>query len=424
MTDTAAPARKAALHLLNGVLIDQRQLSELLEKGALERFDPQDRARAQRLALDVLRGLERADRLLDRYLRKRPPIPIRNILRLGTVELCQGGSAYGVVDDLVNMATRHPRQKQYKGMINAVLRRVAEEGVKPWKDLRIPRLPAWLRGPMVSAWGNGAVSAMEKAHFAGAPVDVTVKSDPDLWAQKLKGRVMPTGSVRLDSPGQISSLPGYASGDWWVQDAAAAIPVRLLSPVAGQSVLDMCAAPGGKTLQLAAAGANVTALDLSDRRMERVRENLARTGLEATCVVGDALEVSGGPYDGILLDAPCSATGTVRRHPDLPFAKDGSEFGALIDLQARMLDHAMGLLKPGGRLVYCTCSLLPDEGEVQIEEALHRHEGWQVDRDALSIPGLDPVWITEEGGLRLRPDYWCDLGGMDGFYMAVLRKQA
>ena len=421
MSETAAPARKAALYLLNGVLIDHRQLSDMIDKGALDRLTPQDRARAQRLTTDVLRGLERADRLLDRYLRKRPALNVRNILRLGTVELCHGGAAHGVVGDMVALAGSHPRNRQLKGMINAVLRRVAEEGVGPWKDLRIPRLPAWLRGPLVSAWGAGAVSGMEKAHFQGAALDITVKEDASGWAEKLQGSLLSTGSVRLDAPGQISALPGYDDGAWWIQDAAAALPVQVLAPQKGEAILDLCAAPGGKTLQLAAAGADVTALDVSERRMERVRENLKRAKLTASCVIGDALTHK-GEYDAILLDAPCSATGTIRRHPDLPFAKDGSEFNELIGLQAAMLDHAVSHLKPGGRLVFCTCSLLPDEGEVQVEDALARHPALSVDRSALNVPGVDDTWITEEGGLRLRPDYWPEHGGMDGFYMACLRK--
>jgi 16S rRNA (cytosine967-C5)-methyltransferase len=237
------------------------------------------------------------------------------------------------------------------------------------------------------------------------------------------GEVLPTGSTRLHDAGQVTALPGYGKGDWWVQDAAAAIPVRILAPKPGEKILDLCAAPGGKTLQLAAAGADVTALDVSETRLARVHENLKRTGLKATVVAGDALEHQ-GQYDAILLDAPCSATGTIRRHPDLPFAKDGSEFGELIELQARMLAHAWSLLKPGGRLVYCTCSLLPDEGEVQVEEALDQHPDMSVDRAALNIAGIESEWITEEGGLRLRPDYWADLGGMDGFYIARLNKSA
>jgi 16S rRNA (cytosine967-C5)-methyltransferase len=186
-------------------------------------------------------------------------------------------------------------------------------------------------------------------------------------------------------------------------------------------VLDLCAAPGGKTMQMAAAGANVTAVDASASRAARLQENLARTGLSADLIVGDALQQS-GEYDAVLLDAPCSATGTIRRHPDLPHAKDGSEFGALIELQAQMLAHAWSLVKPGGRLMFCTCSLLPDEGECQVEDALEMFPDMTADRAALAVPGVEADWITEEGGLRLRPDYWSDRGGMDGFYMALLRK--
>ena len=199
------------------------------------------------------------------------------------------------------------------------------------------------------------------------------------------------------------------------------MPVRLLAPQKGETVLDLCAAPGGKTLQLAAAGARVTAVDDSAPRVKRLRENLLRTGLSAEIRVGD-VRAEKGSYEAVLLDAPCSATGTIRRHPDLPFAKDGSEFAELIALQTQLLDHAWSLVRPGGRLVFCTCSLLPDEGEVQIEEALGRHSGMQIDRDARKLPGVEPEWHSDEGGLRLRPDYWADRGGMDGFYMACLRK--
>lgn len=208
-----------------------------------------------------------------------------------------------------------------------------------------------------------------------------------------------------------------------MQDAAAALPARILAPQPGERVLDLCAAPGGKTMQIAATGVSVTAVDDAKSRVARLEENLARTGLSAEVVTMDMRKLS-GDWDAILLDAPCSATGTIRRHPDLPFAKDGSDFMALIQLQGRMLDHALTLLKPGGRLVFCTCSLLPDEGECQIDEVLKRHPDLTIDRDALAVPGVDPGWITEEGGLRLRPDFWADQGGMDGFYMALLRKPA
>ncbi len=412
--------RAAATRLLDQILGEHRQMADLLATGALDRLEAPDRARAQRLATQTLRGMERADRVLARHLRKPPPLPVMNILRLGTVELCMGGDAHGVVNDCVGLVAGDKRFVRLKGLVNAVLRKVAADGPAEWAKLRVPHLPKWLRAPLSEAYGAKVVAGFEAAHFAGAPLDLTPKDDAGTLAEAVGGIVLPTGSVRVHNAGQISALPGYDTGDWWVQDTAAAIPARALNAAKGEAVLDMCAAPGGKTLQLAAMGATVTALDISDARMARVRENLKRTGLEASLVTGDALTHKGS-YDAILLDAPCSATGTIRRHPDLPHARDGSEIGDLIALQAAMLDRAIHLLKPGGRLAYCTCSLLPDEGECQVDAALLRHPGLAVDRDALSLPGIEPAWITEEGGLRLRPDYWANIGGMDGFYIAVLK---
>lgn len=416
--------RRAALYLIGQVTGEGRLLSELIGQGALDRLDPADRARAQRLAVQTLRGIGRADRWMAPYLQKSPPLAVRNVLRLGAVEIGQGTAAHAVVNDLVALVAEGKRTANFKGLVNAVLRRLTESGPAGWEALPVSYLSDWLRGPLIAAWGGKAVSGMEAAHFAGAAVDLTAKGDPSAVAAMVGGTVLPTGSVRLKDAGQISVLPGYETGEWWVQDAAAAMAVRLLAPQPGESVLDLCAAPGGKTLQLAAAGAKVTALDISDSRIGRVAENLARTGLTAEVVVDDALTWKGGPYDAVLLDAPCSATGTIRRHPDLPHAKDGAEFAGLIAQQSRMIDHALSLLKPGGRLVYCTCSLLPDEGEVQAEEALLRHPGIAIDPIPLGLAEIEPGWISPEGGLRLRPDQWAEIGGMDGFYIVRLRKPA
>ncbi|NUH65383.1 RsmB/NOP family class I SAM-dependent RNA methyltransferase [Sulfitobacter sp. S0837] len=422
MADTGVQARRSAVYLLDQILGDEpRLMSELLASGALDKLPPYDRARAQRLAQDTLRGLERADRLLQKHLQKAPPLTVRNVLRVGTVELCQGGAAHGVVNTMVNLVSQHRTLSHLKGLTNAVLRKIAAQGPEAWGALRAPRLPKWLRGPLAEAWGADAIAAMELAHFAGAPLDLTAKGDAAALAEAVGGTLLPTGTVRVTDAGQVSAMPGFAEGDWWVQDAAAAIPVRVLAPQEGETVLDLCAAPGGKTMQLAAAGAVVTAVDQSHPRMQRVKENLARVGLKAKTLTKDARAVQ-GEFDAILLDAPCSATGTIRRHPDLPYAKDGSEFGDLIELQSELIDHAWSLLKPGGRLVFCTCSLLPDEGEVQVDEALERHDDMTVDTAALELPGVESAWITEEGGLRLRPDFWVERGGMDGFYIACLRK--
>jgi 16S rRNA (cytosine967-C5)-methyltransferase len=425
--DDGIAARRAALHLIEQATGGQRLMSETIAAGALERLSPPDRARAQRLATQVLRQLPTADRALKPFLTKQPPLAVRNALRLGAVEIMEGAAAHGVVNAMVQIMSKGKRTQSYKGLVNAVLRKLAEQPPEAWARMPVPKLPNWLRGPMVEAWGRKPVEAMEAVQAMIPPLDLTPKGDGAALAEALGGDLLPTGSVRLREAGQVSALPGYDTGEWWVQDAATAIAARVLDARPGERVLDLCAAPGGKTMQLAAAGAQVTALDLSETRLGRLRENLARTGLAAEVVQADALEFdaseAGGGFDAILLDAPCSATGTIRRHPDLPYAKDGSEFGALIELQAEMIDHALTLLKPGGRLVFCTCSLLPDEGEVQVEEALARHEGLTNDLKALARPGIEPDWIGPEG-LRLRPDFWAERGGMDGFFIACLRPGA
>ncbi|KJZ19264.1 RsmB/NOP family class I SAM-dependent RNA methyltransferase [Loktanella sp. S4079] len=424
MKQSGLPARRTAHYLLMQITTEGRLMAELIAGGALSKLPNEDRARAQRLATDALRGLDRADRMLKPYLKKTPHNHVLNALRLGVIELCSGEAAHGVVNAYVEIVGQNKRTQAMKGLTNAVLRKIAAEGAESWEKRATPLTPGWLRQPLVAAWGRDAVKGIETAHFAGAPLDLTAKDDAHAVAEMTGGTVLPTGSIRVANAGQVSQLAGYKTGDWWVQDAAAAIPVKLLGDVSDREIVDLCAAPGGKTMQLAAAGAKVTAVDLSERRMTRVAENLTRVGLDARTMVADAFAFDETGFDDILLDAPCSATGTIRRHPDLPYAKDGSEFGALIDQQETLIDHALTLLKPGGRLVFCTCSLLPDEGEVQVEEALARHNGLTTDTDALNLPGIEADWITPEGGLRLRPDYWPELGGMDGFYVAVLRKPA
>lgn len=414
MSDTGLAARRAALDHLYAVLWEKR----LLSHHAAPDLQPQDAARAQRLALTVLRHLGRLDAVLRPYLQRRPNMAIQNILRLGAAELLVDGSdAHGVVSSLVEIAKRNPRTGRGAGMVNAVLRKVDTEAREVWAASPPQKLPVWLRKPLHKAYGTDALAAIEAAHERPAPLDLT----PKPGVRVAGAEALPTGSFRL-AGAQVSALPGYEAGDWWVQDAAAALPVKLLGDVTGLRVLDLCAAPGGKTMQLAAGGAHVTALDISEHRLARVAENLARTGLKADLVAADLMTWQGGPFDAIVLDAPCSASGTIRRHPDLPFVKSADEVEALTRLQMQMIDTALGLLKSGGRMVYCTCSLLPNEGENQIKAALKRHDALTILPTDPAPLGGDPHWASPEGGLRLRPDFWADRGGMDGFYMALLQK--
>jgi 16S rRNA (cytosine967-C5)-methyltransferase len=402
-------ARATAVAILDGVLGEGRMLSDF----SGDHLAPADRARALRLAETVLRHLEPADKLLDKHLRKSPPLTVRNTLRLAVVERAQGAPAHGTVNAAVEITRQGGKRTAHlAGLVNAVLRALPDP-----LTLETQKLPRWLRQPLVHTYGREVSTAIEALHAQEPPLDLTLRPG----FPHPEGELLPTGSLRLRSPGQLSTLPGYTEGGWWVQDAAAALPAKLLQPQPGEHILDLCAAPGGKTLQLAASGAQVTALDISAPRMGRLQANLARTGLTATLVTADALHWQpDSEFDAILLDAPCSATGTIRRHPDLPVVKDGSELPSLTSLQSQLLDRALSWLKPGGRLVFSTCSLLPEEGEAQLAATLARHPTLTVERT--NIEGIDPSWWTPDNALRLRPDYWAEKGGMDGFFLARLRK--
>nr|WP_256371821.1 RsmB/NOP family class I SAM-dependent RNA methyltransferase [Rubellimicrobium sp. CFH 75288] len=410
--------RRAALRLLGAVTGDGMLLSDARVAGLLAPLPPEARARALRLASATLRHLDRLDAWIAPRLRRAPPPPVRDALRLAALEIAMGEAAHGAVNAAVTLLGEGSRTAGYKGLANAVLRALAVEGPAGWAALPPARLPAWLREPLVAAWGEEVVCAMERVHEAPPPLDLTARDDPAGLAERLGGRLLPTGSVRLAAGGALTALPGWHEGAFWVQDAAAALPARMLAPRRGERVLDLCAAPGGKTLQLAAAGAEVAALDLSPARLALLRDNLARTGLQARVIEADALEFREGGWDAVLLDAPCSATGTLRRHPDLPHARDGAEIPGLIEAQARLLDHAADLVRPGGRLVFATCSLLPAEGEEQVRALLARRGDLRV--EPVLPGGADPSWQTAEGGLRTRPDHWAAEGGLDGFYMVRL----
>ncbi|HET7715602.1 MAG TPA: RsmB/NOP family class I SAM-dependent RNA methyltransferase, partial [Bauldia sp.] len=317
----------------------------------------------------------------------------------------------------------------FKGLANAVLRRLGREREAILAAVDTPRaaVPEWLWRRWVSAYGEGAALRIAAANLEEPALDLTVKSDPERWAERLGGVVLPTGSVRLVPSGPIEDLAGFAEGEWWVQDAAAALPPRLLAGFAGKRVADLCAAPGGKTAALAAGGAQVTAVDASRERLKRVSANLARLGLAAEIVAADVLEwTPPAPFDAILLDAPCTATGTIRRHPDVAWVKRPEDVASLADLQSRMIDRALGWLGPGGVLVFSTCSLEFEEGEHQMARALHRHALDVVPVEPAEIGGLAEA-VLASGAVRTLPFHLgaatLRLSGLDGFFMMRVRKR-
>lgn len=419
-----ADPRLMAARLVAAVVDEGQMLSDLAASADAPTANPADRARAQRLALSTLRQLRRADTVLRPLLRRAPPPLVQALLQVATVEMLElGAPAHGVVNAAVAGTRQIRGGAALAGLVNAVLRRVAQMPQAEWAALPVPRLPGWLRRRLVAAYDADTVEALERLHLAGAPLDLTLRPLPPAeraaLVETLGASELPGGTLRLATGAQVSELPGFAAGQWWVQDAAAALPAVLLAPRPGERVVDLCAAPGGKTMQLAAAGAQVVAVDLSQARLARLNANLARTGLAAEVVCADAMDWSpAAPVDAVLLDAPCSATGTIRRHPDLPLIRKPADVAALVALQARLMDRALGFLRPGGRLLYCTCSLLPDEGEEQIRAALDRHAGLRV----LPATGLPFGAPTDEGGWRTLPVDLAEAGGVDGFYMALLQR--
>jgi 16S rRNA (cytosine967-C5)-methyltransferase len=315
-------------------------------------------------------------------------------------------------------------------LANAVLRAVSERGASTLASGGGARLnvPDWLWARWVANYGAAAAEQIACASLKEAALDVTPKSDVVLWADRLGARLLSTGSLRLAAKGRIEELPGYEEGAWWPQDAAAALPAKLFGAVAGKRIADLCAAPGGKAAQLAAGGAQVWAVDISQERLRRLEANLARLKLRANVVAADVTTwVPGMAFDGVLLDVPCLATGTIRRHPDVLRLKRPSDLPRLTELQARLLDNALSLVAPGGRLVYACCSLEPEEGIAQIERALAQHgEFSRISIDPGEL-GADAEWITPRGDLRTLPFHLPSdpprIGGMDGFYAARLERR-
>jgi 16S rRNA (cytosine967-C5)-methyltransferase len=422
-------ARAVALDLLGQVLDRRRPFDDLLDgHKALAALEPRDRAFTHLMVATVLRRLGQLDALIAHCVPR--PLPskassTRNLLRLGIAQLLfLAVPAHAAVGETVALAETVD-WGGFKGLANAVLRRLAQEGAALVAAQDAPRLntPDWLWSSWCRAYGEAAARGIAEAHLGEPPLDITVKGDAAPWAERLDARLLPTGSLRRAGTGDVRALPGFDEGAWWVQDAAAALPARLLGDVAGRSVIDLCAAPGGKTAQLAAAGAIVTAVDRSASRFKRVRQNLARLGLGARLFAADvALWRPESRADAVLLDAPCTATGTIRRHPDVARLKTPEDVGRMAAEQDRLLQAAVGMVRPGGTLVYTTCSLQPEEGPARVAALLDA--GAPLRRrpvDPAELGGLAEL-VTAEGDLRTLPCQLTEHGGLDGFYAARLER--
>lgn len=390
-----------------------------------------DRAFARQIAATTLRRLGQIDGALKPFVRQRPPNYVQAVLRTAAAQiLFLGTPAHAAVGEAVALLKSQPKIKGFSGMANAVLRRLVEKGpalavaIAPQENI-----PVWLRRSWEKAYGRAAMRKMALQLLETPPLDITFKPDVSQevrqsWAESLGDKLLPNGSVRSQVIGDVSLRAGYEDGTWWAQDIAATLPVMILGDVKGKRVLDMCAAPGGKTLQLAAGGADVTALDRSGSRLERLYDNLKRTQLGATLIETDALDYApeGPLFDSVVLDAPCTATGTFRRHPDVLYNRQWEDVAKLVRIQDALFDKAVTLVRSGGEIVYCTCSLQPQEGEERARHYLEKYKNLE----CVTIephPQFDlPDAAFAEGFLRTCPYFWAENGGMDGFFTARFRK--
>ena len=433
-------ARRIAADILDGVLHKRRTLDDQLDgAGAhpgLKTLPDRDRALMRRLVATILRRLGTLGHVLSRLLDRGIPTDApraQSALLIGAAQiLWMDVPDHAAVDLSVRLVQSDRRAAKYAGLVNAVLRRCAREGQPLIDEVKSQTLdiPEWMLARWIAHYGETTAREIAVALSHEPSLDITVKSDAAQWATRLHGETLPTGTVRTLLQGSVKMLPGFAEGQWWVQDAAAALPARLFGDIAGKSIADLCAAPGGKTAQLVHAGADVTAVDRSPGRMARLRENLARLSLETETVVTDAAEWQGNEgsagFDGVLVDAPCASTGTIRRHPDVAWLRQQADIGALTALQKRLLQRAVALLKPGGTLVYCTCSLEPEEGEQAIATLLADEPSMRrAPIEAGEVAGLGEI-LNPDGDLRTLPCHLPNLdprlGGLDGFYAARLVK--
>jgi 16S rRNA (cytosine967-C5)-methyltransferase len=419
-------ARSVAFDLLRSVLARRKSFDDAMAiHDGFRRLPTRDKGFARLISATTLRRLGQIDVLIDICIEK--PLPkagetVRDILRMAIAEmLFLGVAPHASVDSAVTLVETRKLSK-FKGLTNAVLRRLSRDGKTLLAAIPESRnVPDWMLASWSEEFGAETAERIASASLREPTLDISVKSDPEGWAKKLTATVLPSGTLRRGFGGPIDAMPGFAEGAWWVQDAAAALPARLLGDIKGKRVLELCAAPGGKTAQLISAGAEVTALDRSEPRLGRLRRNLSRLGLAAETIVEDATTWRPPTlFDAVLLDPPCTSTGTIRRHPDILHSKGPADLPKLAALQDKLLAGAMEMVKPGGTVVFCTCSLQPDEGERRIETFLASTS--LAERSPIradELPGIADA-ITEAGDLRTFPFHLSERGGLDGFFASRL----
>lgn len=427
-TDDIA-ARAAALSLLEGVFARSKSIDDQFDK-AVAKLAPRDRAFVRLLAATTLRRLGQLDLVLGNFVERRPPDRVINVLRLGAAQLLFIATPphAAVATSVALVKQGHER---HAGLVNAVLRRVSEKGAEMISkhDAAVLNTPMWLWKSWVAAYGEPAARATAEAHLAEPQLDITLKdaTQASEWSKRLEAGVLPTGSLRRTAGGRVQDLDGFSEGTWWVQDAAAALPAKILlqtmTDPQGKHVIDLCAAPGGKTAQLAAAGCRVTAVDVSNERLTLLRDNLKRLKLTADVIAADAARWRPKELaDAVLLDAPCSATGTIRRHPDLPYLKRAEDIGALVPLQTQLLTAATEMVKPGGLIIYSVCSLQPEERRPVVEAVLTANPAFVRVKIASDAVGGESQLLDHRGELRTLPSQWPERAGLDGFYAVLLQK--
>ena len=426
-------ARIAATRILAAVVDRKTSLDGMLDpehgNPAFLPLSEADRGLVKAILQSALRHLPRIEAIIGSLLDNPLPDGARSLHHLLVVAAAQmlylDVPDHSAVDLAVEQANGDPRSRRFAKLVNAILRRIGREKADLLSSVEdLPRMPDWFMQRLTEVYGRENALAIAASQLEPPTIDLTVKADAEGWAERLGGQVLPTGSVRLDRfRGSVTALEGFDDGAWWVQDAAAAIPAKLFGDLTDKRVADLCAAPGGKTAQLVLAGGDVLAVEQSKTRLKRLESNLARLGLPAKTLCTDLLTIDEAEsFDAILLDAPCSSTGTTRRHPDVLWTKDAGDIAKLAALQEKLLRHAVSLLKPGGRLVFSNCSIDPSEGEDVVDRVLADMPGLRlVAINPSDWPGLETA-ITPRGEFRTTPAMLAKQGGLDGFYAAVIAK--